>query len=265
MEIVQPGGSGELIVGVTEISGGTTGLFLYDNNGVLGEVAGLTKALADTYYYPLSTNPAGYLTSGDLPSSLWTEASGTLYPATTTDRILIGGATDDTTSALQVNGASYFEGTDIEPITTFKVNATGGYNTGFRMINSLSGYSDNDWWIGVTNSANGSLTGNNFFIEDRTKVGVRADNGYSFYMDDNGVLNLTQGLQVNGKTTGYAINATGAINTDQATTAPATQTLLALPLNVFGAGTITDILGDPDNWITIYISGVAYKIPAYLA
>jgi len=47
------GGSSELEVGVTTIVGGTNGLFLYDNNGVLGEVAGLTKSQADTYYLAL--------------------------------------------------------------------------------------------------------------------------------------------------------------------------------------------------------------------
>jgi hypothetical protein len=48
------GGSSELEVGVTTIVGGANGLFLYDNNGVLGEVAGLTKSQADTYYAPIS-------------------------------------------------------------------------------------------------------------------------------------------------------------------------------------------------------------------
>ena len=38
MEITQPGGSGELEVGITNIVGGTNGYFLYDNNGVLGEI-----------------------------------------------------------------------------------------------------------------------------------------------------------------------------------------------------------------------------------
>jgi hypothetical protein len=40
MEINQPGGSSELEVGTTLIIGGTSGLFLYDNHGVLGEMAG---------------------------------------------------------------------------------------------------------------------------------------------------------------------------------------------------------------------------------
>lgn len=48
------------------------------------------------------------------------------------------------------------------------------------------------------------------------------------------------------------------------TTAPTPQTLLTLPLNVYGQGTITDLLGDPDAWLNILINGSAYKIPAYL-
>ena len=55
-----------------------------------------------------SLDSSTYLTSITAPVSFyWTEASGTLYPTTTTDRILIGGATDDGTSALQVNGNTF--------------------------------------------------------------------------------------------------------------------------------------------------------------
>lgn len=38
-------------------------------------------------------------------SGIWTESVGTLFPTTTSDRVLIGGATDDGISALQVAGA----------------------------------------------------------------------------------------------------------------------------------------------------------------
>jgi hypothetical protein len=47
-------------------------------------------------------------------------------------------------------------------------------------------------------------------------------------------------------------------------TAPATQALLALPLNVFGAGAVTSVLGTPDAWVEIDVAGTRYKIPAYL-
>lgn len=52
---------------------------------------------------------------------------------------------------------------------------------------------------------------------------------------------------------------------ENTTSAPSTQTLLTLPLNVYGQGTITDLLGDPDAWLLINIAGTAYKLPAYLA
>ena len=97
---------------ITRAQEGTSASTKNTGGSVYKMIAGLTAkvintdifAQADTYYYPLSTNPAGYLTSGSLPAQLWTEASGTLYPTTTTDRVLIGGAVDDGVSTLYVNG-----------------------------------------------------------------------------------------------------------------------------------------------------------------
>lgn len=48
------------------------------------------------------------------------------------------------------------------------------------------------------------------------------------------------------------------------TSAPSTQTLLSLPLNVYGQGTITGVLGTPDDWVLINQGGQDYKLPAYL-
>lgn len=50
-----------------------------------------------------------------------------------------------------------------------------------------------------------------------------------------------------------------------ATGAPTTQTLGMLPMDVFGAGTINQLLGTPDTWVLISIGGTLYKLPAYLA
>ncbi len=46
--------------------------------------------------------------------------------------------------------------------------------------------------------------------------------------------------------------------------APSPQTLLSLPLNVFGSGTIMDLLGDPDAWVIVSVGGTDYRLPAYL-
>ncbi len=52
---------------------------------------------------------------------------------------------------------------------------------------------------------------------------------------------------------------------DNGTTPPASQTLLSLPLNVYGnSGSITSLLGTPDAWALITISGVVLKFPGYL-
>jgi hypothetical protein len=94
----------------------------------------LTKAQADTYYYPLSTNPAGYLTAATAPS-YWdrtiTGATAYLQPHTTTDRIILGGATDDGTTILQANGyVKIVDGTQgANKVFTSDANGLGSWET----------------------------------------------------------------------------------------------------------------------------------------
>lgn len=59
-------------------------------------------------------------------------------------------------------------------------------------------------------------------------------------------------------------NTTQTYNWTNATSAPTPQTLITLPLNTYGSGTITEVLGTPDTWALINVGGVDYKIPLYL-
>ena len=96
-----------------------------------GDQDDFTKSQADTYYYPISTNPAVYLTSTTAPGAFyWDRNAGTLYPHTSTDRILLGGATDDGTSAFQLNGVfrQVQQVTPGTPPPSGSAPGTGGYN-----------------------------------------------------------------------------------------------------------------------------------------
>ena len=48
------------------------------------------------------------------------------------------------------------------------------------------------------------------------------------------------------------------------TSSPTPQTILTLPLDIYGDGTINELLGTPDKWVLVTIEGVEYKIPTYL-
>lgn len=101
---------------------------------------------------------------------------------------------------------------------------------------------------------------NGLFVSGASGAGTFYDGTHLVYLADGSFA-----LNVN---TGF-INVPGTIvNTYRwaaNTSAPNTQTLLSLPLNVYGQGTITDLLGDPDSWVLINIAGSYYKLPAYLA
>jgi hypothetical protein len=45
---------------------------------------------------------------------------------------------------------------------------------------------------------------------------------------------------------------------------PPAQAVGGLPLSVFGAGAITQVMGNPDNWLLISLAGTDYLIPIYL-
>lgn len=46
--------------------------------------------------------------------------------------------------------------------------------------------------------------------------------------------------------------------------APTPQGLIALPLSAFGAGTINQVMGTPDAWLSIFSNNTAYKMGLYL-
>ncbi len=88
-----------------------------------GDGSGLTGIPSDSSYTGYVYGDGSNLTNLPGGGGAWTESSGTLYPTTSADRVLIGGATGDTTSALQVAGKSHFVGdTLFEPTSFF-----GGY------------------------------------------------------------------------------------------------------------------------------------------
>ena len=101
VEITAPGGSGELEVGTTLIVGGTNAYLLYNNNGVLGEED------ATLLFYPLSTNPAGYLTAS---TNLFTRTLTVLSPTTAGDSLDMGTGAILTTGTL---GAGAITGTSL--------------------------------------------------------------------------------------------------------------------------------------------------------
>ena len=130
MEIVQPGGSGELEIGTTLILNGTNGLFLYDNNGVLGE-----KSIASLGYITLSSLSAGTGISYDNTTGVITNIAPYTTPLTTKGDILgydtapnkipVGSdnqvLTADSTQALGVKWATLTGGTSTQtPIPNFQ-------------------------------------------------------------------------------------------------------------------------------------------------
>ena len=91
----------------------------------------LTKSQADTYYYPLSSNPAGYLTAS---TNLWTRTLTTLSPATAGDSLDMG------TGSITADGGFLSSG----GVTSLTVPAGDGYR--FMWLPTLgafrAGYSD---------------------------------------------------------------------------------------------------------------------------
>lgn len=85
-----------------------------------------------------------------------------------------------------------------------------------------------------------------------------AGNGYSF---DNSILGTN--FISSGLVRVVGTNSSDTFSWDNATTAPTPQGLLSLPLQVYGAGTINEVLGTPDAWVVIDIASSLYKIPLY--
>lgn len=54
----------------------------------------------------------------------------------------------------------------------------------------------------------------------------------------------------------------GSLNFNTSGIAPGSQ-IIILPTNVYGSGTINDLLGDPRVWLNVTINGGNYKIPAF--
>lgn len=59
------------------------------------------------------------------------------------------------------------------------------------------------------------------------------------------------------------LSVLGSVTFNASGLAAGSQTLISLPLSIFGSGTIQDLLGDPRVWLNVTINGVAYKIPAF--
>lgn len=105
----------------------------------------------------------------------WTRSSGTLFPTTTSDRVLIGGSVDDTTSILQVTGTSYFTGnmgvgtaTPDFPLTVVSDNGIPTGN-GYSQVKVSSGQSEAG--ITLVNSGTGGSTYNFVSTNDGSGVG----------------------------------------------------------------------------------------------
>ena len=107
-------------IGSWKVFGNVNGFF--DNNDATGWTSGFPSGYFDyTGSYSqaydiadfkdnynnsiLKVSNAGVLINGVSIINYWTESTGIIYPTTTTDRLLIGGATDDTIHAIQVLGA----------------------------------------------------------------------------------------------------------------------------------------------------------------
>ena len=181
MEIVQPGGSSELDVGTTLILGGTNGLFLYDNNGVLGEIAGLTKSQADTYYYPLSTNPAGYLTDAPSDGSTYGRKNGAWA---------VAGGGSQTPWTSDIDGGThnlYNIGGILDPRNTYTfIDATGVQNSNANI----------SFAYGYTYFSNGA--GTPLFITYPGGVAIGAYAAFSIESVGNGILtNQSNGVVSN--------------------------------------------------------------------
>ena len=99
---------------------GSSGYGIRDNSGVMefknsggawGGLSGLTKSQADTYYYPLSTNPAVYLTSSTAPGAFYWDRNSTdgyLTPHTLSDYVQAGqGYIADPSSAEYVTNGDF--------------------------------------------------------------------------------------------------------------------------------------------------------------
>lgn len=68
---------------------------------------------SDDNLYALNSSGTEIQINGGGGSSLWTESAGTLFPTTSSDRLLLNGITDDGSSALQVSGQMAITGSII--------------------------------------------------------------------------------------------------------------------------------------------------------
>ena len=128
------------------------------------------------------TNNANWIAFGG--GGYWTQASSTLYPTTSTDRVLIGGATDDTTTLLQVLGSTrtdfisttFTAGIGVAaPGTTFLDVHTNDASLSQIRLNSSGGTDvaapvDGDLWYNGTEL---------FFYDGSTNVDLLAGGGGS--------------------------------------------------------------------------------------
>lgn len=127
----------------------------------------------------------------------------------------------------------------------------GYYNSGTGVHYGVAGtqMSGKNGYLSTQNIGTGSITAGGYFTNGTQDVALG---------DTNYAINVLNGhANVPGTS-----NNTFRWNAN--TSAPTPQTLLALPVSVFGQGTINQILGTPDNWLLVNVNGTDYKIPAYL-
>lgn len=128
-----------------------------DGSTYLTDISGQDLSTADN-------STSAFITLGDIPAGLWTDnLDGTISPNPITNRVLIGGATDDTTSALQVAGNTAIDS------GALIIGASGGDDgSGAQLQTPLLSVTDDD--VGVTSAGFGTWLAPNspkdgFFIQ----------------------------------------------------------------------------------------------------
>ena len=180
-------------------------------------------------------------------------------------------------SATGLSGSSYFQIGYSATLSAYNILTLQTYNTNQPIYISPNG-------SGATYINSGSSTGNVLMASGGGNVGIGTTVPTALLTIKAGTatastapLKFTSGVVNTTPETGaMEYNGTNLFFTRSGTTretnwcgnsgaaAPTPQTLLALPLSVFGGGTITQMLGNPDSWAGVNVGGQLYKVPLYL-
>jgi hypothetical protein len=191
-----------------------------------------TLAASKTYTSGFTAGLDGIVTVNSNVSETWNMLLPNIYGARTVLTVNKGAGAS---GALTVTNAYEF--------SAFGISATNGavITNAFAFYDAGITVATNNWGIGI-NTANNYINGS-------LRLGSAV--APTVALDVTGTI-LTAGTTGNT----YKWNA--------GWTAATPQTILALPLNVYGAGTIANLLGDPDAWVMVNINGTNYRMPAYL-